>query len=133
MYQLFFDGSSKGKPGPAAAGFAVYQQGVLVDSKVLPLPEITNNQAEYLGLLMALEWIQAHNVVTAVIKGDSQLVVRQMQGIYKVKNDLLKALHKEARAFAAGRLLRFEWIPREENAYVDDLVQQAAEHTNKGL
>ena len=134
MLTLYFDGSSKGNPGPSAAGFVVFEDGKELYRKVSTVSIGTNNQAEYFGLIMGLTWLTetgAPNKVT--IRGDSQLVINQMIGTYRVKNDLLKVLHRAAVGLAMGREITFEWVPREENSLIDSLCQDAADRLKSGL
>jgi len=96
------------------------------------LPFATNNVAEYNGLLAALEWCRNHGATDVHIKSDSLLLVQQMRGIYKVKNEGLKPLYGRARLIAheIGRVT-YEHVRREANADADRLANMAmdeAEH-----
>ncbi|KAL3143430.1 hypothetical protein ABBQ38_15531 [Trebouxia sp. C0009 RCD-2024] len=95
MYKLEFDGASRGNPGPAGAGAALSEStgGSQVGSVCLNLGIMTNNQAEYYGLLAGLEACKAVGVKRLSVLGDSQLVVKQVQGLYKVNNTALQELH----------------------------------------
>jgi ribonuclease HI len=121
------DGGARGNPGPAAAAAVIADpDGTVLEERAQTLGEATNNVAEYrallLGLLRAAE-LGAHEVE---VVGDSELIARQVQGVYKVKNAALKPLHEQALA----ALARFEsWsirtVPREQNAHADALVNDA--------
>jgi ribonuclease HI len=119
----YFDGGARGNPGPA--GFGVH----IVDDNGEPIAEIaeaigvaTNNVAEYRGLLAALRWAVDHGVTGLHVRGDSLLLVQQMRGVYRVKNEGLLPLYREAQHLAAqiGRVT-FEHIPREQNKQADRL------------
>jgi probable phosphoglycerate mutase len=119
----FFDGGARSNPGPA--GYGVY----IVDDAGTVLAELhgslgiaTNNIAEYHGLIAALQWAVENNVATLTVKGDSLLIIEQMRGNYKVKNEGLKPLYLKARMLVmqiGG--VRFEYVPREQNKDADRL------------
>lgn len=120
------DGGSRGNPGPAGYGVRVEQD----DGTVVELKEAiamaTNNVAEYSGLLAALRWAAAHGVATLHIRSDSELLVKQMKGIYRVKNPGLQPLYAEACALVrqVGRVT-FEHVRREFNKDADRLANEA--------
>ena len=123
MITAFFDGGARGNPGPAGYGVRI----VAEDGRVLAelaqgIGVATNNVAEYRGLVAALKWAVDHGVTDLEVKGDSLLLVQQMLGNYKVKNEGLIPLHREARRLCAliGRV-GFSHIPREQNAAADRL------------
>ena len=127
MITAYFDGGARGNPGPA--GYGVF----IVDDQGHPLAELsgalgiaTNNVAEYNGLIAALEWAVGRGLTQLHVRGDSQLLIEQMRGNYKVKNEGLKPLHAEARQ-AAARVgaVRFESVPRDDNGRADGLVNEA--------
>lgn len=123
MITAYFDGGARGNPGPA--GFGVY----IVDDGGQVLAEIaegigvaTNNVAEYRGLLAALGWAVDHGVTALHVRGDSLLLVQQMRGIYRVKNEGLLPLYRKARHLCA-RIgpVTFEHVPRDQNKQADRL------------
>jgi len=120
------DGGSRGNPGPAGYGVRL----TLDDGSVVDLKEAigiaTNNIAEYNGLLAALRWAANHGVRGLHIKADSELMVKQMKGVYRVKNPGLQPLYEEARALARqiGRVT-FEHVRRELNKDADRLANEA--------
>ena len=123
MITAYFDGGSRGNPG--LAGYGVY----IVDDDGTVLAELsgalgiaTNNVAEYHGLIAALQWAADHDVTALHIKGDSLLLVEQMRGNYKVKNEGLKPLHLQARMLVMqiGNV-KFDHVPREDNKDADRL------------
>ena len=95
---LFTDGASRGNPGPAAAGAAVYLGQDQVGSLSKALGIKTNNQAEYQALILGLELVRKLGFDQVSIRADSQLMVRQIQGRYRVKDPKLKPLFEQARS-----------------------------------
>jgi probable phosphoglycerate mutase len=94
----FIDGGARGNPGPAGYGVHVIDEsGNVVAELYEGIGHSTNNIAEYRGLLAALEWAVAHGHTHLRIKSDSQLLVRQMNGEYAVKNAGLLPLYRQAR------------------------------------
>jgi probable phosphoglycerate mutase len=124
---MHIDGGARGNPGPAACGVVVAAaDGAPVDSLSQYLGETTNNVAEYRALLAALEYALEHRYSRLKVVSDSELLVRQMQGHYKVKSADLKPLHEQARRLV-GRLAAFsiEHVRREANREADRLVNEA--------
>jgi ribonuclease HI len=125
--RIHVDGASRGNPGQA--GFGVYvtgSDGEVVAELYGHLGQATNNVAEYQGLLHALRWAREQGVREVEIFSDSELLVRQMGGRYRVKNPGLQPLHREA----ARLLSHFERAPithvrREENREADALANRA--------
>ena len=123
MITAFFDGGARSNPGPA--GYGVY----IVDDAGKVLAELhgslgsaTNNIAEYRGLIAALQWAVDQHLTSIVVKGDSLLIIEQMRGNYKVKNEGLKPLHMQARMLVMQiGDVRFEHVPREQNKDADRL------------
>lgn len=90
--------------------------------------EATNNVAEYTGVLKALQWLvaQGRTGEPTLVRGDSELVIKQLQGKYKVKSPLLAPLHVRVRELAMKfGSIRFEWVPRENNRGADALTNRA--------
>jgi len=121
------DGGSRGNPGPgAAAAVLSTADGDVVDEAAVTLGRVTNNVAEYRGLLLGLERAQALGATEIEVVNDSELIAHQVNGRYKVKHPDMKPLHAEALAALGG----FErWsvrpVPRAQNADADALVNQA--------
>jgi ribonuclease HI len=125
-WTLRCDGGARGNPGPGAAGYVlVAPEGHEVEAKGEYLGHVTNNVAEYRALIAGLAAAARHAAAPLRVCMDSELVVRQMTGEYRVKHAGLKPLHAEARA-AAGKVasVRFEAVRREQNARADELVNQ---------
>ena len=120
------DGGSRGNPGPAGYGVRIeHEDGTVVELKE-SLGLCTNNVAEYQGLLAALRWAVAHGVSALHVKADSELIVKQMKGEYRVRNPGLQPLYEEARSLMKqiGRV-RFEHVRREFNKDADRLANEA--------
>ena len=129
------DGGARGNPGPAGWGAVVRDvSGEVLAELFGALPHATNNVAEYNGLVAALDWCAEHRASTVHIKADSLLMVQQMRGVYKVKNDGLKPLHARARLLAhqIGKVT-FEHVRRELNKDADRLANLAMDEASKKL
>lgn len=123
MITAYFDGGARSNPGPAGYGvYIVDDQGTVLAELHGSLGISTNNIAEYNGLIAALRWAVDHNVDAITIKGDSLLIIEQMRGNYKVKNEGLKPLHMQARMLVMqiGNV-KFEHVRREFNKEADRL------------
>lgn len=123
----YIDGGSRGNPGPAGYGVRIEgRDGELVEEFHASIGVATNNVAEYRGLIAALRYAIDHGWRTLRVRSDSQLLVRQMLGVYRVKHPGLQPLHREARALA-GQLERvvYEHVGREENVHADRLANAA--------
>ena len=120
------DGGSRGNPGPAGYGVRVEQpDGTIVELKEF-LGTCTNNVAEYSGLLAALRWAAEHGVSQLRIRSDSELLIKQMRGEYRVKNPGLQPLSEEALALARTIVrVTFEHVRRESNTEADRLANEA--------
>ena len=120
------DGGSRGNPGPAGYGVRIEREdGTVVELKE-SLATATNNVAEYRGLLAALGWAAQHGISRLHVRSDSLLLVKQMDGEYRVKHPGLQPLHEEARSLAKriGRVT-FEHVRRELNKEADRLANEA--------
>jgi len=119
----YIDGGARGNPGPAGFGVQIQDaDGAVVHEIYGGLGIATNNVAEYNGLLAALRWTAEHGHHQLHICADSELLVRQMRGEYKVKNEGLKPLFLHAIALI-GRIgdVTFEHVRREYNTEADRL------------
>jgi ribonuclease HI len=123
MITAYFDGGSRGNPGPAGWGaYIVNDDGTVLAELSGALGVATNNVAEYTGLIAALQWAADNDVKALAVKGDSLLIVEQMRGNYKVKNEGLKPLHMKARMLVMqiGNV-SFAHVPRDKNKDADRL------------
>jgi ribonuclease HI len=122
------DGGARGNPGPAAAAAVVRdaESGEVLGEATELLGETTNNVAEYRALLLGLARAAAVGADEVAVINDSELVAKQVNGDYKVKNQALKALHAAALDALAGfRTWSVRSVPRAQNADADALVNQA--------
>jgi len=121
------DGGARGNPGPAAAAAVVSTPaGDVLDEASELLGVVTNNVAEYRGLLLGLQRARALGADEVEVVNDSELVAKQISGEYKVKHPDMKPLHAAAReAFAGFGSWSMRSVPRAENAAADALVNQA--------
>ena len=127
MITAYIDGGSRGNPGPAGYGVQIVGDDDAVVAELHgSLSHSTNNVAEYHGLLAALAWAVDHGHKTLHIRSDSELLVKQLRGEYRVKNPGLQPLYQDARALV-GRLGRvtFEHVRREYNKEADRLANLA--------
>jgi len=126
---IYTDGGARGNPGPAAIGVAVYEAGkpnnpVKTLSKVIG--HTTNNQAEYHALLAGLQLAEQLRAEEVVCYLDSELVVKQLNGQYKVKDAGLKEIVPQIfKAQNQFRKIEFKHVPREKNKLADQLVNEA--------
>jgi ribonuclease HI len=117
------DGGSRGNPGPAGYGaYIVDDDGVVLAELSGALGTATNNVAEYNGLIAALQWAADQDLTELTVKGDSLLLIEQMRGNYKVKNEGLRPLYHRAKMLVMqiGNV-RFEHVRRDLNAEADRL------------
>jgi len=123
------DGSVQGNPGPGAVGVVIQAaSGDVVEAWGEAIGHVTNNQAEYQALLAALRRARALRAKSITVRSDSQLLVRQFLGEYRVKDEKLKPLLAQARRLAqAFEDFQIEHIPRELNRAADGLANRARE------
>ena len=128
------DGASSGNPGPAAAAVIIRtaDDDTVVHEAGYYLGRATGNIAEYYALLIALEELLVLRADSAVVRSDSELLVRQMSGQYKVKAPGLKFVYERVKRLSTT-IARFELmhVPREENAHADRLAKQAIRDARK--
>jgi ribonuclease HI len=121
------DGGARGNPGPAAAACVISTpEGEILGEHAELLGDVTNNVAEYRALLLGLRRARELGVTDVEVVGDSELIAKQVRGLYKVKHEAMRPLHREAMA----ALREFErWsirtVPREQNEHADALVNAA--------
>ena len=123
MITAYFDGGSRGNPGLAGWGaYIANDDGTVLAELSGALGVATNNVAEYHGLIAALQWAADNDVTALAVKGDSLLLVEQMRGNYKVKNEGLKPLHMKARMLVMqiGNV-SVAHVPREKHKDADRL------------
>jgi ribonuclease HI len=131
VHTAFVDGAARGNPGPAAYAVIVQTPGGSIEFQIGKyLGRATNNVAEYYALIGALDYAHSHRIERLAVRSDSELLVRQMQGRYKVKSPDLRPLHERAQKMARA-LAHFDirHIPREENSEADALANLALDAT----
>jgi ribonuclease HI len=134
VYVAYVDGASRGNPGPAS--YAVVLQAPDGATKFeigKYVGRATNNVAEYYGLIAALDYAASQKIPRLRVRSDSELLVRQMQGRYKVNSLDLRPLHERAQKLArALAYFTIEHIPREQNSEADELANIALDRTATG-
>jgi ribonuclease HI len=132
--RLSTDGGARGNPGPAAFGYVLEtDDGTVLAAHGEAIGEATNNVAEYRALIAGLHRALEFGVDELDVVSDSQLVVRQMTGEYKVKNETLRELFREAAALARQlRSVTYRSVPREHNELADQLVNEALDALGPG-
>ena len=123
---VYFDGAARGNPGPAAVGYVVVTDGGIVAEGGDTIGRATNNQAEYEALVRALSVAADHGFEEVVIRGDSELIVKQVRGEYDANDPELREYRVQVRELLAGFS---EWslshVPREINERADQLANDA--------
>lgn len=127
MYSLYFDGASRKNPGPASFGGVIYNEsGEEFDTYYKFIGTATNNVAEYCGLLAGLHRARELNIKELKVFGDSNLIIQQVTGKWKVKNDTLRAIHnqiKEVEPFFT--VISYQHVYRKDNKRADQLANIA--------
>jgi ribonuclease HI len=126
---LYSDGASRGNPGPSAIAFRIVRaDGVELAAEGRKIGRATNNVAEYRAAIAALERARDLGVAEIELRMDSELVVKQIHGEYRVKQPALAGLKAEIDALLSGfRAWRVRHVPREKNAEADHLANEALE------
>ena len=129
--RLFTDGGARGNPGPAAYGFVLEaEDGTVLAAEGQAIGVATNNVAEYSGLVAGLKKALELHVPEVEVVSDSELLVKQMRGEYRVKNEALRGLFLEATALARGLAgVEYRHVKRAHNELADRLVNEALDST----
>jgi len=132
-YTIHTDGGARGNPGPSAIGAVIEVDGKIVHTISKYIGETTNNQAEYQAVHAALEYVHKQGASSVDLYADSELVVKQLRGEYKVKNKELAPWFIKSTSLAnqIGRV-HYHAIRREENSAADALVNQALDQRASG-
>jgi ribonuclease HI len=129
LLHTFSDGGARGNPGPAAIGAVICDaHGNVVAETAECIGEMTNNKAEYRAMLKALELAKAHKGTRLLCHGDSELIIFQLQGRYRIKDAQLKVLAERVKSAASGfEAVTWKQVPREHPmiARADKLLNQA--------
>ena len=127
MYSLFFDGASKSNPGLAGCGCVIYDNNndeILTDKKYLGSC-ISNNYAEYSGLILGLRLAIVNDIREVRVYGDSSLVINQMNGVWKIKsNNLIKLFNQAKDLTKLFETITFHYIQRKLNTRADYLANE---------
>jgi ribonuclease HI/probable phosphoglycerate mutase len=128
----FTDGACRGNPGPSSVGVVFLADGGEALGEVSETVGTgTNNEAEYKAVIRALEVARSHGVSQLLIRADSELMVRQMQGVYQVKAESIRPLFNRAKMLLREfRSVRFEHVRREANREADRLANEALDRSN---
>ncbi len=131
-WQIFVDGASRGNPGAAGAGVYIKHNQKDFLKKGFALGTKTNNQAEYLAMAIAVFFIKQEKTNNPVISitSDSELVIKQMQGLYKVKNPVLQNIKKLINALLKNTTPTFKHVLREKNKIADKLANEGIDKKN---
>ena len=128
--RLFTDGGARGNPGPAAAAFVLEaEDGTVLEARGTAIGVATNNVAEYRALVDGLRRASELGVSELEVVSDSELIVKQMRGEYRVKNEALRELQQRAASLArrVGKV-RYTAVRREHNELADRLVNEALDN-----
>jgi ribonuclease HI len=126
------DGGSRGNPGPASYGVVIRDpRGDIVAKLKKYIGRMTNNVAEYYGLIAALDYAQSHGIRALRVESDSELLVQQMRGRYKVKSADLQPLFERAKKMSQSfESFRIDHVYREQNREADALANEALDETS---
>jgi ribonuclease HI len=133
---LQFDGASDPNPGPSAGGAVLFYPGTTdpVFERYEFIPHATNNEAEYNGLIIGLQEAADAGIKNLLIEGDSNLIINQFAGIWKIKAQNLAILHTKARALLPHfDFVAIKHIPREQNAHADRLTNEGVKQQDSVL
>jgi len=133
-YRANIDGGSRGNPGPASYGVVIRDgRGEIVAKLKKYIGRMTNNVAEYYGLIAAMDYAQSHGIRALRIESDSELLVKQMRGQYKVKSEDLKPLYERAKKMSQSlESFRIDHVYREQNKEADALANEAMDEVERG-
>jgi ribonuclease HI len=125
-WALFFDGSSYGK-GDGVGILLISPRGEMFEFAIPIQPTVTNNQAEYEALLRGLQYLKEAKAISVEIYGDSELVIKQLNGQYECRNDILRNYYEECKEILKSfQLVILQHIPREHNEEANRLAQSAS-------
>jgi ribonuclease HI len=126
---VWCDGAARGNPGPAGAGVQITTaDGEVVDEIAAGLGQTTNNVAEYTAAIRGLERASELGATDVLLRSDSQLLVNQLTGRYRVKSPHLQPLHRRLRELVGSfERVRFEYVPRERNREADRLANEGVD------
>lgn len=125
-YTLYTDGGARGNPGPGGIGIVLYQEEEIIYEGSKYIGKCTNNEAEYMALIAGLTVAQQKNIKEIESYLDSELIVKQLNKEYKVKNERLKLLYEKVISLVGSfDNVAFKHVKREKNKKADALVNEA--------
>ena len=125
-HKLFFDGGSRGNPGPGGSGYALFDGDIEIGSGAFPMGVCTNNEAEYMGVIKGLELALQMGISNISVYGDSLLVINQIQGLWRCKaKNLLPYLTQARNLVRKFSRITLQHVPREQNKRADELSNDA--------
>jgi len=129
---IYTDGASRGNPGPAGAGFIIYDGPRPLEGQAQYLGRLTNNQAEYNAVILALQRARQLGAKKVKLKTDSELLAKQLKGVYRVKNKMLAGLYSRVKELIRDfDSFSVEHVYREENQEADLLANRAIDEFEK--
>lgn len=129
-YILHFDGGSRGNPGEAGAGYTISRDGEEICWGWVYIGRGTNNKAEYTGLIYGLKAAVSRDIRVLLVRGDSKLVINQVQRIWKVRQEDLAKLRDQCVALASDMTVVYEHVPRAQNKRADELANKAMDSSS---
>ena len=124
---VYTDGASRSNPGDAGIAYVIFnEKKELIDKHSKYIGKTTNNVAEYMALLGAIEKVTVYSPERVYFYLDSELVVKQMNGEYKIRNTELMKINKKIKEYTKNFECIFEYIPRELNKFADKLAKEAS-------
>ena len=133
---IYTDGACSGNPGPMGIGIIIYEK--YENRKILAqiseyIGDGTNNIAEYTAVVKALEAVKIFNPKKIEVRSDSELLIKQLNGEYKVRNSKLRDLKRNIELLSAGIVITFTHVPREENSEADKLSKMAIPNSKTNI
>ncbi|MFW5965814.1 MAG: ribonuclease HI [Halodesulfurarchaeum sp.] len=123
---VYFDGASRGNPGPSAIGYVLIDENGIVEEGGETIGRATNNQAEYRALIRALEVAESYGYDEVVIRGDSELILKQVKGAWEARDPTLREYRIEVRELLSSfEEYSISHVPRETNERADELANEA--------
>lgn len=118
------DGASRGNPGPSGCGYTIEKEGIILEKHAQYIGSATNNQAEYIAFILALKRLKEIGATDVIIYSDSELLIRHIHGVYKVRKEKLKPLYTELMNIVSEfKSFKAEHISREYNSFADNLAK----------
>ncbi len=132
--EVYIDGASKGNPGPGGVGVVICRGGEVLKNISEYIGEVTNNVAEYTALIYALQECLIMKADTVIVNTDSELLCRQMNGLYKIKSPNILGLYNQALHLISGfKKVDIKHIPRTQNSGADKLATQCVKARLKNV